>query len=40
MSDAELEAKFRSLAGRDADECRQWLESLERQDVVRLPSAL
>jgi 2-methylcitrate dehydratase PrpD len=40
MSDAELEAKFRSLAGRDAEECGRWLESLERQDEVRLPSAL
>ena len=39
MSDAELEAKFRSLAGRDADECRRWLDSVERQDEVRLPSA-
>ena len=40
MSDAELEAKFRSLAGRDADECKRWVESLERDEEIRLPSAL
>src|SRR5207237_8550966 len=37
MSDAELEAKFRSLAGADAERWLQWLERLEDEPRVRLP---
>jgi 2-methylcitrate dehydratase PrpD len=37
MSDAELEAKFRSLAGSDADRWRAWLGRLEAQASVRPP---
>ncbi len=38
MSDAELEAKFRSLAGSGADRWLAWLGALERAATVRLPS--
>ena len=37
MSDAELEAKFRSLAGAAAERWLQWLERLEDEPRVRLP---
>jgi len=37
MSDAELEAKFRSLAGGEADRWVECLERLEREPRVRLP---
>jgi 2-methylcitrate dehydratase PrpD len=39
MSDAELEAKFRSLAGGEADRWLEWLGGLEAAARVRLPSA-
>lgn len=38
MSDAELEAKFRSLARRDADRWLKWFAGLERAARVRPPS--
>jgi 2-methylcitrate dehydratase PrpD len=38
MSDAELEAKFRSLAGGEADRWLGWLGALESSPAVRLPS--
>ena len=37
MSDAELEAKFRALAGADADRWLKWLEGLETEARVRPP---
>jgi 2-methylcitrate dehydratase PrpD len=40
MSDAELEAKVRALAGPHADECIEWARSLESAASVRLPSGL
>ena len=40
MSDAELEAKVRTLARDDADEFIEWVRSLESAASVRLPSAL
>ena len=38
MSDAELEAKFRSLAGGDAERWLAWLEALEGASTVKPPS--
>ena len=38
MSDAELDAKFRALAAGDAARWREWLERLEAEPRVRLPS--
>jgi 2-methylcitrate dehydratase PrpD len=38
MSDAELDAKFRSLAGSEADRWLEWLDGLEAAPKVRLPS--
>ena len=35
ISDAELDSKFTALAGRDGEPWRRWLDSLERQEVVR-----
>jgi hypothetical protein len=35
MSDAELEAKFRSLAGADADRWMRWLDDLENAPVAK-----
>ena len=37
MSDAQLEAKFRSLAGGEADRWLEWLDRLEAEPRVRLP---
>ena len=37
MSDAELEAKFRSLAGADADRWLKWLDGLEAEERVKPP---
>jgi hypothetical protein len=37
MSDAELEAKFRGLAGADAEPWLAWLDGLEAEPRVRLP---
>lgn len=37
MSDAQLEAKFRSLAGADADRWLKWLDGLEADPKVRPP---
>jgi hypothetical protein len=37
MTDAELEAKFRSLAGAQAERWRRWLDRLEAEPAVRPP---
>ena len=38
MSDAELEAKLRALAGPDAERWMRWVDSLQSTEEVKLPS--